>query len=114
MTELICILCPKGCHLHVDEGKDFSVSGNSCPKGAEYGRIELTRPTRVVTSTVRVEGAAHRRCPVKTDRPIPKGLIFQAMAALEGVTLTAPVALGQVVVRDVGGTGADLVTTRNL
>lgn len=114
MTELICILCPKGCHLHVDEARDFSVSGNGCPRGAEYGRIELTNPTRVVTSTVRLKDAAHRRCPVKTDRPIPKGLIFEAMGALDGVTLTAPVALGRVVVENVCGTGANFVTTRAL
>ena len=114
MTELICILCPKGCHLRVDEGRDCAVAGNGCPRGAEYGRIELTHPTRVVTSTVRVEGAAHRRCPVKTSGAIPKGLIFDAMRALDGVTLTAPVPLGQVVVENVCGTGVDFVTTRSL
>ena len=114
MTELICILCPKGCHLHVDEAGDFTVTGNGCPRGAEYGRIELTHPTRVVTSTVRVEGAAHRRCPVKTDGAIPKGLIFDAMRTLDGLSLTAPVALGRVVVENVCGTEVNFVTTRNL
>ena len=114
MTELICILCPKGCHLRVDEAGDFAVTGNGCPRGAEYGRIELTHPTRVVTSTVRVEGAAHRRCPVKTDGAIPKDLMFDAMRTLDGLTLTAPVALGQVVVENVCGTGVNFVTTRNL
>ena len=41
MKELICIVCPKGCHLKVDEENGWAVSGNSCPKGAEYGRTEL-------------------------------------------------------------------------
>lgn len=112
MKELICIVCPKGCHLKVDEAHGCAVTGNGCPKGAEYGKIELTNPTRVVCSTVRIEGAAHRRCPVKTDRPIPKGLMLRAVAALDGVALTAPVALGQVVVEDVCGTGANFVATR--
>ena len=106
MTDLICIVCPKGCHLHVDEENGYAVTGNSCPRGADYGKKELVNPTRVITSTVRVAGAPYPRCPVKTDRPIPKGLLFQAMAALDGVDLTAPVALGQVVVEDVCGTGA--------
>ena len=79
MKELICIVCPKGCHLKVDEEKDFAVTGNGCPRGAEYGKIELTHPTRVVTSTVRCVGGAHPRCPVKTDGAIPKGLIREAM-----------------------------------
>ena len=61
MTELICIVCPKGCHLKVDEEKDFAVTGNGCPRGAEYGKKELTNPTRVITSTVCVEGGAIRR-----------------------------------------------------
>ena len=84
MKELICIVCPKGCHLKVDEEHGWAVSGNSCEKGAEYGKIELTNPTRVITSTVEVAGGAHPRCPVKTDRPIPKGLIFEAMKTLDG------------------------------
>lgn len=114
MKELICIVCPKGCHLRVDEDRGYAVTGNGCPRGAEYGKIELKNPTRVVTSTVRVHGAAHPRCPVKTDRPIPKGLIFQAMAALEAVDLTAPVPAGQVVVKNVCGTGANFVATREM
>ena len=112
MKELICIVCPKGCHLKVDEEKDFAVTGNGCPRGAEYGKIELTHPTRVVTSTVRCVGGTHPRCPVKTDGAIPKGLIREAMGLLEAVTLTATVALGQVAVANVCGTGVNFVTTR--
>ena len=57
MKELICIVCPRGCHLRVDEANDYAVTGNSCPRGAAYGRAELTHPTRVLTSTVRIDGA---------------------------------------------------------
>ena len=114
MKELICIVCPKGCRLHVDETDGYKVSGNSCPRGEEYGKIELTNPTRTITSTVAVRGAVHPRCPVKTTKPIPKGLIVQAMETLNGLELTAPVALGQVAVANVCGTGADFVTTRGL
>ena len=38
MKELICIVCPKGCHLKVDENNDYKVSGNACERGAEYGK----------------------------------------------------------------------------
>lgn len=114
MKELICIVCPKGCHLKVDEEQDYAVTGNSCPRGAEYGRVELTHPTRTVTSTVRCTGGAHPRCPVKTSAPVPKERVFEVMAALDGVTLTAPVAAGQAVVKNVCGLGADVVATRNM
>lgn len=114
MTELICIVCPQGCPLHVDEENGFAVTGNRCPRGAAYGKVELTAPTRTVTSTVRLQGGTHPRCPVKTDRPVPKGVIFQVMAALNAVTLTAPVHVGQVVLKNVCGTGADIVATRHV
>ena len=114
MKNLICIVCPKGCHLQVDEDNGYAVTGNSCPRGAEYGKTELLHPTRVLTSTVRVDGGLHRRLPVKTTAPIPKELLFQAMEALNGVTLTAPVTVGQVVIPNLLGTGVDVVATREM
>ena len=113
MAELICIVCPKGCHLKVDE-ETFAVSGNSCEKGAEYGKTELKNPTRTLTSTVRLQNGALPRCPVRTSAPIPKGMMFDAMAVLEGITLTAPVKVGQVAVENILGTGADVIVTRNI
>lgn len=114
MKNLICIVCPRGCHLQVDEDNGYAVTGNSCPRGAEYGKTELLHPTRVLTSTVRVDGGLHRRLPVKTTAPIPKELLFQAMEALNGVTLTAPVTVGQVVIANLLGTGVDVVATREM
>ena len=114
MTELICIVCPKGCRLKVDEAKEYAVTGYACPRGEVYGREELKNPLRVVTSTVRISGAAHRRCPVKTDGAIPKRFVFEAMRLLSSVDLTSPVKLGQVVIEDICGTGISFVTTRSL
>ena len=79
MTELICITCPKGCHLRVDEEKGFAVTGNSCPRGAEYGKTELIDPRRIITSTVRITAKTARRVPVKTEQSIPKGRIMDVM-----------------------------------
>ena len=112
MKELICIVCPKGCHLKVDEENNYAVTGNACPRGAEYGAAELQHPVRVLTSTVKLTGNAARRCPVKTNGSIPKGLLFDAMAVLDDVELTAPVKVGQVVVADLLGTGVDVVATK--
>ena len=63
MKELICIVCPNGCHLKVDEENGYNVTGNKCERGAEYGKAELLHPMRMVTSTVRIEGAPCRRLP---------------------------------------------------
>lgn len=114
MTELICIVCPKGCRLHVDEENDCKVTGNQCLRGEEYGKIELTNPTRVITSTVRITGALHARAPVKTDIPIPKGMIFAAMRLLEDVELCSPVKTGDIAVAEIPGTAAHFVVTRDM
>lgn len=114
MTELICIVCPKGCRLQVDEQNDYAVSGHGCARGIDYGKKELQNPTRVLTSTVKIDGAIHNRCPVKTASDIPKGLIAQAMEALDSVQLRSPVKVGDVVVANVCGTGVDWVSTRTM
>lgn len=114
MKELICIVCPRGCHLRVDERNGYAVTGNRCPRGAEYGKNELQNPTRVLTSTVCIAGGLHRRLPVRTTAPIPRALLTAAMAELAGVRLEAPVKAGQVVIRDLLGTGADLIASRDM
>ena len=63
--ELTCIGCPMGCPLTVTmkAGEVISVTGNTCKRGDIYARKEVTNPTRIVTSTVRVTGGdAYRRC----------------------------------------------------
>ena len=114
MTKLICISCPKGCRLEVDESNGFAVTGNACARGVTYGRDEMMNPLRNVTSTVKITGAALRRCPVRTKTAIPKRLIFDAMRLLDDVELTAPVTEGTVVVADICGTGIPWVTTRDM
>ncbi len=110
--ELICIVCPRGCNLYVD--KDLNVTGNLCPKGEIYGKQEVTNPTRMVTSTIRISNAQLPLCPVRTKEPIPKSKIFDVMASINNTKITAPVRVGDVVIRDVCGTGVDIIATRNM
>lgn len=112
MTELICIVCPRGCHLCVDE--NLNVTGNSCKRGETYGKNEITNPTRVLTSTVKIEGSALVRLPVKTSVPVPKGRIFDVMAEINKVCVHAPVAMNAVILPNVLGLGADILATREI
>ena len=114
MTELICIVCPKGCHLKVDEENGFAVTGNSCEKGEAYGKAELMHPTRTLTTTVTVLGGELNRCPVRTASPIPKDKMFDVMAVIDRLAVAAPVQRGQVLIENVLGTGADLIATRTI
>ena len=113
MADIICIVCPKGCRLQVDE-QTLAVTGNACPRGVAYGAKELRDPTRVITSTVRITGAHLPRLPVKTDCDIPKARIFDVMRALEQVTVQAPVRRGDILLPHVCGTQANIVATRDL
>ncbi len=112
MKELICICCPRGCHLTVDE--QLNVSGNFCPRGEKYGKQEVSNPTRVVTSTVRISNAELPMCPVKTENPIPKGKIFDVMKSINGAKIKAPIHLGEVVIENVCDTGVNVISTREM
>lgn len=115
VRELICIICPKGCRLRVEQADDgLRVSGNHCARGAEYARTELTHPMRVLTSTVRITGARYARLPVKSSRPIPRELLAEAVRLLDSVEVAAPVLAGDVLLADIFGTGADIVATRDM
>ena len=113
--ELIWIGCPMGCPLTVEmNGTEVvSVTGNTCPRGDAYARKEVTNPTRIVTSTVKVEGGKVDMVSVKTKEDIPKGKIFECVKALKGITVKAPVHIGDVILKDVAGTGIDIIATKN-
>lgn len=113
---LICIGCPMGCPLVVtmDHGEVVSVEGNTCKRGAVYGKKEVTNPTRIVTSTVRVTGGSISVVSVKTREDIPKEKIFDCIKALQEIEVAAPVNIGDVILRDVAGTGVDVVATKNV
>ena len=114
--ELICIGCPLGCNLTVemDGGQVVSVNGNTCKRGDDYARKELTDPRRIVTSTVPVAGGNLPVVSVKTASDIPKGKILEGLCALKGVTLTAPVQIGDVIVENVADTGVDVIATKSI
>ena len=112
MKELICITCPRGCHLSVDD--NLNVTGNMCPRGAMYAKAELTHPVRMVTSSVTINSKTQSRLPVKTKDPIPKELIFKVMEEITKVVVDAPVKIGDVIIKDVLGSGVDIVATKNI
>ncbi len=117
-VNLICIGCPMGCPMTVtlENGVVQSVSGNTCRRGDIYARKEVTAPTRIVTSTVRVTGSTTGAVtvPCKTASDIPKKDIFRCMEALAGVTVSAPIRLGQALVKNVASTGVDVVATKEI
>ena len=113
---LICINCPMGCALTVrlENGSVVSVSGNTCKRGEDYAKKEVTNPTRIVTSTVRVNGGDAPVVSVKTKQDIPKGKIFDCMEAIKEVEVEAPVKIGDTILANVSDTGVDIVATKSV
>lgn len=113
--ELTCIRCPIGCALNVTiDGEHVSVTGNTCPRGADYGLKEVTAPTRTVTSSVRVKRGELPLVSVKTVPEIPKEKIFAVMEEIRKTQVNAPVKTGDVLIASVAGTKSDIVATKSV
>lgn len=110
---MICTVCPKGCVMQV-ETTPFSISGNQCERGEVFARQEIENPKRVLTAVVKTDDPQFPLLSVRTDRTIDKSQLFQAMKAVKDIKVSGPVRLGQVVARNIAGTGADLVATWNV
>jgi len=114
--KLICTICPIGCELTVDhdEREIKAVEGNRCKRGPEYARVEVFHPRRMVTTTVRITGAAVPLLPVRTDQSVPKEATFDVVHAASRLSVEAPVRVGDILATDVANCGANLVATRSL
>ena len=113
---LTCIRCPRGCQGEVEAVGTEGVGGrgNSCKRGEVYARAEIAAPVRTVTSTVPAIGSAtERMVSVKTSREVPKDKVMEVMAEIRRARVHAPVRIGDVIVADVAGTGADVVATKS-
>lgn len=117
ITHYLCIGCPLGCRLEVEEGTHndiIEIRGFACKRGKEFAEQEHTDPRRMVTTTVGIEGAWWPRLPVKTRTEIPKDLVLDMCRSLREVTARAPVRMGEVIVHDAIDGGVDIVATRDM
>ena len=114
IRELTCIVCPKGCSLRVEiDGKEIrSITGHTCKRGEEYAKTECTAPRRTLTTTAPIAGGGV--VPVKTDATVPKELLFECMALINKALVPDDATVGYVVIENILGTGANVVTTRNV
>lgn len=114
--KITCIICPLGCEIEVEtkneNGEILSITGNRCPKGKDYAKQEITAPKRIVMSVMNVRGSIFPTVSVKTSKPVLKKLIPKIMEELSKIELEAPIAIGDVIIRNVAGTEADIVATR--
>lgn len=116
LKKLICTNCPLGCVVNVElENQDIiRVYGYGCKRGLVYAQKEITDPVRTLTSTVKVEGGQRPLVSVKTKQAIPKNKIFDCMDQINSIIVKAPIRTGSVLIENVGGTGIDVVATKDV
>jgi CxxC motif-containing protein len=116
LKNLICIECPKSCALDVDieNCRVVKVTGRPCPKGEKYAVSEIEDPRRILTGTILTKGFVLKLLPVRTDKPIPKSHLLDAMKAIRNLRITQRVKTGDVIVKDFLGLGANLIATRDI
>ena len=113
---MTCIICPMGCTMEVTtEGEGsarrvISVTDNGCKRGPEYVEKELLNPTRTLTTTITVQNGDLSVAPVKTAGEVPKNMLLQCMEVIRRATAQAPIKTGEVLLHDILGTGANVVS----
>ena len=114
--EIICTVCPRGCHIMVEGAGDTvsSVEGYACKRGLEYASAEFAHPVRILTTTVKVTGAQEGLLPVRSNNPIPKEKLFECMDVIRAIEVKAPVNCYDVIVADICGTGVNIVSTKTV
>ena len=116
IKKITCIECPKGCILSVDieNYRVVRLSGNQCPKGNDYAVSEIENPMRILTSAVLARGLSVKMVPVRTDQPIPKARLTEAMQEVKRIRLDKPLAAGGVIKDNFLGLGVRLIATRDV
>lgn len=117
-TSYLCIGCPLGCRLEVDEDPNthavVEVRGFSCRIGKDYAIQEHTSPQRTVTTTVAIDQALWARLPVRTNKAAPKDKVTAICRALRTVRVVAPVSIGDVIVANILNCGVDIIATSDM
>jgi len=112
MKRVICIECPNGCALEINE-ETLEVTGNRCKRGEIFIKSELTNPKRTIQTTIKTTFKEVPVVPVRVSSLIPKDKIFDVMKEIKKVVVDKKLKIGDVVIKDVLGLGADVIITSN-
>lgn len=114
---MTCTVCPNSCELKValgDGDEIVSIKGFKCKRGVGFARSEITNPVRTLATLIQLEGGETAMCPVRTDKPVPREFLRKIAKVAADIKIKAPVSVGDIVVRNIYATGANLLVTRNI
>ena len=90
------------------------MSGAQCRRGDEFAEEEILRPKRNLATSVPLRGTASRMVSVRLTGTVPRDMIFAILAEIAGLRPEPPVKRGDVLIKDVLGTGVDVIATRTV
>lgn len=111
-----CIVCPTGCSITAkpDEKGNVTFEGYTCERGLEYAKQEYFEPKRILTTTMRVENGKLPLVPVRTNKPIPKKILEDAIKEVAQKIVKAPIKMGDILINNLLGLDAHIIASRDL
>jgi len=120
---LTCTICPVGCLLEITKkaNEEYDVEGNKCSRGITYAYNEIIEPVRILTTsaytyTKQTQNSRTkepvREIAVRTNKPIPLSIMKQAAKEVRNFKIEGEVSIGDVIIENILGTGADIIVTR--
>lgn len=111
-----CIVCPTGCSIKVigKDDKDIAYEGYHCKRGLEYAEQEFREPKRILTTTMKVENGALPLIPVRTDKPLLKQKLNEALLDIANSQVKAPIKMGDILIENILDQGINIIASRNL
>ena len=110
-----CIVCPTGCQIQaIKKGSEIEFEGYTCKRGLEYAQQEYYEPKRILTTTIRVENGFLPLVPVRTDKPILKDKINDALNEIANTQVKAPIEMGDILIENILGLESNIIASRNL
>ncbi|MCQ2965815.1 MAG: DUF1667 domain-containing protein [Alphaproteobacteria bacterium] len=114
---ITCTVCPNGCQITVktdDKNQVTEITGFKCKRGEVYAKAEVVDPVRTLTALVQVQNGEYEMCPVRTNIPVSKAKLIEIADLAVKQKFTAPIEIGQVLIKNVLDTGADIVATKSV
>lgn len=116
-----CVVCPNGCTIKItfedypDQKPVFvEASGQRCPRGIQWAQQEIVDPMRNFSTSVLVKNGQMMECSVRLTKPVPLVKVFEIMEEIKKLHPTAPLKIGDVLLRNPAGTDTEVIVTKNI
>jgi CxxC motif-containing protein len=95
-------------------GQHVTTNGNKCIKGLEFAEEEMLDPKRNLATSVPIAGQHFQMLSVRLSQRVSRQLLFLILQEIARLRPIPPVTCGTVLIKNVLGSGADVIATRSV